>query len=317
MYNVAILGCGRHGRGHNWAKAPDCRVVAVCDLDEQRARERAETYGVPFYVDADEMFEKEKIDIVDAPVREQNRFEVVMKCLKYGKHIYTEKPLGGEEGQMKIKLTDLPKARAMIDEWQKSGVQLGVCFCLHGTDNIRWMKEQIRTGEYGEPVAVSARAFSGTWPHLVEMFRYLGGEVDEVFGHADEAWRSRSATVRFANGAVGNLMTSAPMALQYQIKWIGQQGELQVDDITGVARGRLKSGEERALPEGSAWGAMLSQHIADFVASIKERRRFVADGWAGLRQMELDAAISESIMTGRPVKVERYKPEQGRTVFSE
>ncbi|MBI3946441.1 MAG: Gfo/Idh/MocA family oxidoreductase [Armatimonadetes bacterium] len=317
MYKVAILGCGGHGKGHIWAKVPDCQVVAVCDLVEQRARDRAAVYGVPYYLDADEMFEKEEIDIVDAPVREKDRFEVVMKCLQYGKHVYTEKPLGGEEGQLKIKPGDLPKVRAMMDEWQKHDVQLGICFCLHGTNNIRWVKQQIRTGDYGSVAAVSARAFSGTWPHLVEMFRYLGGEVDEVFGQADEGWRSRSATVRFASGAVGNLMTSGPMGPGYQIKWIGQQGELQVDNSNGTARGRLKSGDERALPDELARWAMLTQHMTDFVESIKEHRPFVADGWAGLRQMEIDAAINESIMTGEPIKVERYKPEQGRTVFTE
>ena len=84
MYKVAILGYRHQAKFHHapaFAKNPDCEIVAVCDVVEERAREGAETYGVPAYLDADEMLEKEEIDIVDIPVGEQYRFDLVMKCL--------------------------------------------------------------------------------------------------------------------------------------------------------------------------------------------------------------------------------------------
>ncbi len=68
MYKVAILGYRQQGKLHHapaFARNPDCEIVAVCDIVEERAREGAETYGVPAYLDADEMLEKEEIDIVD------------------------------------------------------------------------------------------------------------------------------------------------------------------------------------------------------------------------------------------------------------
>ena len=323
MYRLAVLGCGRHGKGHAWNDLPDCRIVAVCDLVEERARERADMYGVPFYLDAEEMLDKEEIDIVDVPVRETDRFDAVMKCLERDKHVYTEKPLGGEEGQLKIRLTDIPKVRAMVDEWQKHDVQFGVCFTTHGDNNVRWAKQLIHSGDYGNPMVVSARCARGTWTHLVDMFRYLGGEVDEVFAHGDEDWRSKTVTVRFENGAIGTLMTCITLPLQYEIKWIGEKGEVQIGSFyggPGSGRARFSTGqalppmtEDRVLTRMSGGGR--EQHRADFVESIKEHRPFVADGWAGLRHMEIDAAISESLVTHHPVKVERYKPENGRTVF--
>ncbi len=58
MYNVAIVGYRMQGSQHHapaFARLPDCRIVGVCDVVEERAREGAEKYGVTAYTDVDEM----------------------------------------------------------------------------------------------------------------------------------------------------------------------------------------------------------------------------------------------------------------------
>ncbi|MBI3945934.1 MAG: Gfo/Idh/MocA family oxidoreductase [Armatimonadetes bacterium] len=326
MYKVAIVGYRVQGKLHHapaFAKHPDCKIVAVCDVLEERAREGADTYRVPFYLDVDAMLDKEEIDIVAIPVGEKYRFDLVMKCLQRNKHVFTEKPLVAEAGQYRIVPGDVPKARAMIDEWRKHNVAFGICFGLHGGRNVRWAKQVIRSGEYGPLAVLQARCAIGSWNHIIDMFRFLGGEVAEVFAYADEGWRSKTAAVKFESGAVGTLMMSADLALQYQFKWIGRKGEVQIDDIGGTAWARSnRSYEYRYLNEqgslaSTTYFALFDDHIAEFVDCIKEGRPFDADGWAGLRHMEIDAAIGGSIMTGQPVKVERYLPEYGRTIFSE
>lgn len=325
MFRVAILGYRVQGKYHHapaFAKHPDCQIVAVCDVVEERAREGAATYQVPFYLDADAMLENEKIDIVDIPVGERYRFELVMKCLQRGKHVFTEKPLAGEAGQYRILPSDLPKARAMIEEWQKHPVQFGICFGLHGASNVRWAKQVIRSGDFGPPTAIQARCAVGSWNHLIDLVRFLAGDVEEVFAYADEEWHTKTAALKFVNGAVGTLMTCTNLTLQYQIKWVGRRGEVQIDDIGGTAWARAhQSYEYRRFDEQgsiarSTYQTLFEQVIFDFVQSIKEGRPFDADGWAGLRHMEIDAAISQSLLEHQPVKVERYQPDKGRTVFS-
>lgn len=329
MYKVAILGYRHQAKFHHapaFARNPDCEIVAVCDIVEERAREGAETYGVPAYLDADEMLEREEIDIVDIPVGEQYRFDLVMECLRRDKHVYTEKPLVGAEGQMKIKLSDVPKARAMIDEWQKHNVQFGICFCLHGASNVRWARDFIRnhSDEYGDLMVVQGRCAWGSWAHVIDLFRYFGGEVAEVFAYHDgsDQWAAKTVAVKFESGVIGTLMMCSSLALQYEIKWIARKGEVVIQDIGGVAWARRADSSEYTLfdEQGSisrsTFLTLFHEHIAEFVDSIKEGKPFDADGWAGLRHIEIDGAIGESIITGRPVKVERYMPENGRTIFS-
>ena len=325
-FRVAILGYRAQGSQHHapaFARLPDCRIVAVCDIVEERAREGAARYGARAYTDADEMLDREEIDIVDIPVGEKYRHALVMKCLRRGKHVFTEKPLAGADGQYKIALSDLPAAREMVDEWQRQGTHFGVCFGLHASRNVQRMKEAIQSGALGRFRQVQARCFWGTWNHLIDQVRFLCGDAAEAFGYAEgDDWGNKTACLRFENGGLGTLAMSKQVNVQFQIKWIGESGEATADNINGTATWHLHKSldattwsQETDLRRGT-YGTLFEDLIAEFVACIRERRPFAADGWAGLRHMEIDAAITESIRTGRPVRVERYRPEMGHTIYT-
>lgn len=349
MYKVAILGYRHQAHYHHapaFAKHPDCQIVAVCDIIEERAKQGADCYGVPAYTDADEMLEKEEIDIVDVPVGEQYRPPLVLKCLKQNKHVLTEKPLAGAAGQYKIQLSDVPTAKAMIDEWRHHNTQFGVCFCLHGSLNVRWAKDVIRSGKLGTLKMINARTALGSWNHIIDLVRFLSGEVAEVFAlsqrhvrcaqlrsgafagsqpllfaYADDPTQSdKVVCLRFESGAIGTLSVSRNLSLQFQIKWIGERGEITVDNIAGTAFWRLHNSleitrwsDESQLAR-STFQTLFDVLVSDFMDSIRNEVPFDADGWAGLRHIEIDGAIGESISTARPIPIERYLPEYGHTI---
>ena len=328
MFRVAILGYRVQGSKHHapaFAQIEDCEIVAVCDIEEARAREGANTLRVPMYTDADQMLDNEDIDIVDIPVGERYRYDLVMKCLARDKHIFTEKPLAAADGQFRIQPSDVPKAREMIEEWLKHDVQFGECFCLHGSPNVRWAKEVIQSGRLGRLRQINARCSIGPWNHIIDLVRHFGGEVEEVFGYWDDhpTAPSRTACLRFENGASATISTDPRLTLQVQIQWTGEQGELTIDNIAGAAFYRLHNTDETSGWNDdlqlfkSTFQTLFEKTIGDFVASIREGGPFVADGWAGLRHMEIDAAITESCRAGRPVRVERWMPEYGGTLSAD
>jgi len=325
MYNVAILGYRHQAHYHHapaFDKHPDYQVVAVCDIIEERAKQGADCYGTPAYTDADEMLEKEDIDIVDIPVGEQYRLPLVLKCLKRNKSVLTEKPLAGAAGQYKIQLSDVEAAKAMIDEWRRHDTQFAVCFCLHGSANVRWAKDVIRSGKLGSLKMINARTALGSWNHIIDLVRFLSGEVAEVFAYANDpdAQSDKVVCLRFESGAIGTLAVSSNLSLQFQIKWIGEIGEITIDNIAGTAFWRLHNSLEvtrwsdEARLDRATFYTLFDVLVSDFVASIKDRTPFDADGWAGLRHIEIDGAISESIATAKPIPIERYLPEYGHTI---
>ena len=74
MLKSCFLGCGGRSRGHARAyeHVKNGRLVAVCDLDEERLHDRGEEYGIEKrYTDIHEMLDKERPDllhIVTAPI---------------------------------------------------------------------------------------------------------------------------------------------------------------------------------------------------------------------------------------------------------
>jgi len=123
---------------------------------------------------------------VNIPTVERFRYELAMKCLKRGKHVFTEKLLAGAEGQYGIQLSDIPASQAMIDEWQQHNVHFGICFGLYASPNVRRVKEVIQSGQWGRLRQIQARTARGSWNYIIDLVRFLGAEVQEVFAYVDD-----------------------------------------------------------------------------------------------------------------------------------
>ena len=66
-YRTAIVG-GRRGVHHArcYAGIENMKVIAICEIDEERLKVAVEELNIPGYTDYVEMLEKEKPDIVHA-----------------------------------------------------------------------------------------------------------------------------------------------------------------------------------------------------------------------------------------------------------
>ena len=326
MFRVAVIGYRVQGSRHHapaFAKVPDCEIAAVCDIVEERAQQGASEYGVPAYTSIDDLLAREEFDIADIPVGERFRRDLVVKCLRAGKHVFTEKPLAASEGQFAIQPADVLVAREMVEEWERhEGLQFGVCFGLHASRNVAWARETIRSGILGPFAGMHAVVQHNSWNHLIDLVRFLGGRAVRVFAFADRGGGMdvKTAVLEFEDGGTATLASFRKLGLQFQVKWVGAVGEVVINNIAGDAYWNrhdsletVAYSEERTVAR-CTYETLFDDLIADYVASIREGRPFIADGWAGLRHVEIDAAITESIRTDQPVAPASYRPEKGATV---
>ena len=63
-FAVIGLGMGKH-HCRSIEMASGARLVAVCDVDEERLKPTAEEYGCKAYVDYTELLQDEEIDVVN------------------------------------------------------------------------------------------------------------------------------------------------------------------------------------------------------------------------------------------------------------
>lgn len=117
---VAIIGCGNIFPMHAQSikVVENARLIAVCDIKENRAKRKAKQYNCSYYTDYKKMLEEEDVDVVHICLPHFLHAQVAIYAAKLGINIFTEKP-------MAIKLAD---AESMIKTAKDSKVTLGVIF---------------------------------------------------------------------------------------------------------------------------------------------------------------------------------------------
>ena len=114
---IGIIGSGTifPAYARTLANAPDARLVAVADLDEARARARAEAFGVPHALSPAALLERDDVELVIDLTVPNAHFDVNRRALAAGKHVYSEKPLSATAAE----------ARSLVQLAQEAGLALG------------------------------------------------------------------------------------------------------------------------------------------------------------------------------------------------
>ena len=91
----AVIGTGGMGLGHVTSINKACKLLAVCDVDEQhlQAALKAGGEGVKGYKDFREVLARKDIDIVHIPTPPHWHALISIAAAKAGKDIWCEKPM--------------------------------------------------------------------------------------------------------------------------------------------------------------------------------------------------------------------------------
>ena len=95
MIKVGLIGCGKIGQVRHlpeYAANPDCEIVALYDINLERAKALAQQYGAKAYDSVDALLASD-VDAVSVCSSNTSHAEIAMAALKAGKHVLCEKPM--------------------------------------------------------------------------------------------------------------------------------------------------------------------------------------------------------------------------------
>lgn len=96
LLKAAVIGTGgifQYAHGNALKSHPEVELTALCDIDGERVKRMAETYGVEkTYTDYRELLEKEELDFVDICTPNVFHSEIAVAALNRGLHVFCEKP---------------------------------------------------------------------------------------------------------------------------------------------------------------------------------------------------------------------------------
>lgn len=309
----AVLGCGNIADSHlqGISNIPEGKLVAVCDINAEQVKKRAEQYGVKSYTSYEEMLASDEVEVVCICTPSGLHPEQTIQAAYAGKHVIVEKP-------MAIKLEDIDP---MLEACRSNGVKLTTIFPRRMSPASRYVKQLLREGRLGKLSLCSAYAkfyrtqayydsagWRGTWAmdgggammnqgiHTIDLLQWLVGPVDSLFGQAAAVLRdievedTAVSTLRFAHGAMGvlEMTTTAYKQPNHQIVIHGEKGTIVLteDRITTLEI----EGETCEIPDFEPFQVIPDGHrlqIQDMARAVLEDREPEITGEDGRHSLEL------------------------------
>ncbi len=209
---IAFIGAGGHATESLYPcipMIPEFELVAVCDIDQAKADRTARRYGAQAFYDVDKMLDAVQLDgcCVCGPV--EMHHAVSLQVLRHGIHLFVEKPPA----------PSLQKAEELLEEAARHHTWGMVAFMKRFAPANILAKEFMATPAFGTLSSITLMHGCGPYDearrmmyfngiHLIDLGRFLGGEVDRVFAYQCNGGKGNfgiSATWQLKNGAVAQL----------------------------------------------------------------------------------------------------------------
>ncbi len=360
---IGMLGYAFMGRAHanayktlaymTWPPPLVPELVSIAGRTESAVGEAASRFGFEGHTtDWRDLVADDRIGLFDNSGPNNLHSEPTIAAAEAGKHVVCEKPLGRT-------------AEEAYECWQRVAACSVTHMCAFNyrfVPAVRLAREIARAGDLGEihhfrasylqdwgaadsdawrfdQPAAGSGAIGDLGAHVIDLARYLVGEIAEVSGQIATFWPQRSvddafaAAIRFDGGAVGTLeasrfATGRKNALRWEIN--GSEGSIAFDlerlneleiDYSGPRADERQQGFRRVLvteaehpfianwwPPGHiiGWEHTFVHELHHLLGAIRDGGSVTPDGadlQDGYRAAEVCDAIVRSSVQGRRIAV--------------
>ncbi|PLS03218.1 Gfo/Idh/MocA family protein [Neobacillus cucumis] len=336
---IGVIGCGsiaQHRHLPEYQINPNVELAAVCDINQERALEVAEKYGVLSYTDYNELIKSGEVDAVSVCTPNYLHAPITIAALDAGLHVLCEKPMA----------TSKEEAEAMNAAAEKSGKVLMIGHNQRFVPSHQKARQLIQSGEigriysfrtafgHGGPEGWSVdgkeswffekeKAFVGAMGdlgvHKTDLLRYvLGEEIVEVgsfvetnakeFADVDD---NAVCVLKTESGIIGTLAASWAYVSKEDNSTIiyGEKAILRLEDdpinslVVQYSNGEVVKYELGKIQSNDAGGQNNSHVIEHFVNAILLEQEPAVPGEEGMKSLEVILAALKSNETKQIVQV--------------
>lgn len=328
-YRFALLGCGRIGARHAAQIARHGKLLAVCDIDPQRAGALAAEYGAQSYTSFTELLRHQQVDVVSICTPNGLHAPHAIEALEAGSHVLCEKPMS----------LSTVSGELMAGTARKTGKKLFVVKQNRYNPPVVALKQLLEQQKLGKilgfqlncfwnrPPSYFANSWHGTldldggilytqFSHFIDLLYWLLGDTTVVSGFRQNTLHqgfiefedSGAAILQLANGARGTLqysINSYASNMEGSITVFGSKGtvkvggqylnELEHFSVEGMERPDLPAGNG-ANHYGHYQGSM-SNHdkvYDQLIAALNDPAQYLLEAEEALRTIRLIEHIYQS-----------------------
>jgi predicted dehydrogenase len=333
---MGIIGLGLWGQAHARiiSSHPYAELVAVCDLDESKARAVGDKFGVPHFTDYRALLANSAINALSIVTPDFAHTEFAIAAAEAGKHVLVEKPLA----------TKVSECELIIKAMEKNKVRIMVDFHNRWNPPFANAKETIEAGQLGELISgyfrltdiISVPTTMLSWSakssilwflgsHTVDTLRWLfKDEVKRVFAVSRSGILKAKgidvvdiyqAILEFRKGAIASIENNwivpntQPFVNDFKFNILGSKGMISIDMSNNQAYERFLENQAdhpdifvKPVIHGKPMG-FAHESIRSFIDCIASNVPFVVDAYDGLEVTKVIDAIIRSAETREPMLV--------------
>lgn len=326
---AGVIGLGAIGNKHAgiYSTMEGVQLLAVCDIDRERADAAARKFDVSAFYSVQEMIKNTDLTLVSVATGGveygSDHHLPTMEAIEAGLHVLGEKPISNE----------IAPAEEMVAAARDRGVCYGINLNHRFTPAAKLAKKWVNEGRIGHQLFINMSMWimnpreTSPWfqikalhPHTVDIMRYFSGDIEAVHCFATKApgrkiWSTAQFNLRFKSGAVGHLNGSYDIERGHPMERTevaGVKGRFVIDDmfreVTLYPAGNL----EKTVYTNPIFGGMrdfddtFSNRLNRFVEQLNQGvspEAIDGSGADGLAAQKVLAAAIESVETESVVYV--------------
>jgi UDP-N-acetylglucosamine 3-dehydrogenase len=327
---IGVIGAGsiaQHRHLPEYAANQQVEIVAVCDINFERAAEVGEKYGAKAYTDYKELLKSGEVDAVSVCTPNYLHAPISIAALEAGLHVLCEKPMA----------TSKEEAKNMIAAAEKSGKKLMIAHNQRFVPSHQKARQLIASGEIGKiysfrtafghggPEGWSVegkegwffqkeKAFVGAMGdlgvHKTDLIRYiLGEEITEVGAFVETSAKDFASVddnavcvLKTESGIIGTLAASWAYNSKEDNSTIiyGEKATLRLEDdpnyslIALYSTGEVVQYQLGKIQSNDEGGQQNSHVVEKFVDCVINDEEPPVSGEEGMKSLSVILAALES-----------------------
>jgi UDP-N-acetylglucosamine 3-dehydrogenase len=309
---TAVIGTGFWGKNHArvYSELESTELVAICDVNGERAKAVADQFGVKAYTSSSRMLKNEKIEALSVCTWSTKLAEEALKALRAGKHVLVEKPMA----------TYTKQAEKLLEVAEENGLHLTVGFLMRFIPGLQHIREAVEGKKIGELVCATARRVS-QWPerigdvgvvkdtaiHDIDVMRFISGE-DPIGVYAKTGSMKHR---KFEDYAQIMLTYEDGKSAFIESNWLtpyktrtltvtGSDAIMRLDYMTQELW--IEDPKENLQPR-YPWQEPLKCELQHFADCITEKKKPLITGVDGLKALQIAEAALRSSAKNRAIKL--------------
>jgi UDP-N-acetylglucosamine 3-dehydrogenase len=309
---VAVIGTGFWGRNHAriYKELNETELLAVCDIDAERAKTVAKQFDVTPYTNTGKMLKRKDIEAVSICTWSTSLAKEAVKALKAGKHVLVEKPMAA----------NVKQAEKLLETADKEHLHIMVGFLMRFIPGLQHIKKAIETKTLGEIVCATAKRVS-QWPerigdvgvvkdtaiHDIDIMRHIFNEdPTAVYAKAGSMMHKKfedyaQIMLTFEGGKSAFIESNWLTPYKTRILIVtGSKGIMKLDYITQELT--IEDVKETKQPR-YAWQEPLKIELQHFANCILKNEKPLITGEDGLKALKIAEAALKSSAMGKVIKL--------------